>query len=77
LHPKRGILLKSVVKFCFHKMGQLAPHYTLALFITLAALLVQALGFALWCTVAVVAMYLQCVDAEAGAVTYDILRETV
>ena len=31
----------------------------LALFITLAALLVQALGFALWCTIAVAAMYLR------------------
>lgn len=40
----------------------------LALFITLAALLVQVLGFALWCTVAVVAMYLRCVDAEVGEV---------
>lgn len=49
----------------------------LALFITLAALLVQVLGFALWCTVAVVAMYLRCVDAEVGELLMVPLSENV
>ena len=40
------------------------PVAHLLLFITVAALLVQALGFALWCTIAVYLMYMRCVNAE-------------
>ena len=40
------------------------PVAHLAMFVTVAALLVQAMGFALWCTLAVAVMYLRCVDAE-------------